>query len=322
MNTPRVENPETFGRVAVLMGGWSAEREVSLVSGEAVLAGLRRRGVDARGVDLDRKALKALLELETAGFDRVWIALHGAGGEDGVVQAVLGLLDIPYTGSGVLASALALDKARCKAVWAAQGIPTPSHRRLTADTDFPAVAADIGLPLFVKPVHEGSSLGMTRVVAAEDLETAYRAAAAYDTAILAERLIEGEEYTAAILDGQVLPLLRIEVTEGFYDYRAKYQSEATRFHCPCGLPEDREVRLAELSLRAFEAVGAAGWGRVDFMIDAEGQPWFLELNTVPGMTSHSLVPMAAAAAGIDFDELVWRILATTLDRREDGDAPA
>lgn len=310
---------ETFGRVAVLMGGWSAERPVSLMTGEAVLAGLLRRGVDAHGVDAGRKTL---LELETAGFDRVWIALHGAGGEDGVAQAVLELLQIPYTGSGVLASALSLDKGRCKSVWAAQGIPTPAHRLLTPDMDFTAVAADIGLPLFVKPVHEGSSLGMTRVDAADDLETAYRAAAVYDDEILVERLIEGEEYTAAILDGQVLPLLRIEVTEGFYDYRAKYESGATRYHCPCGLPEDREAELAALSLRAFEAVDAAGWGRVDFMLDAEGQPWFLELNTVPGMTSRSLVPMAAAAAGIDFDELVWRILVTTLEQREDGDDAA
>lgn len=311
--------PETFGRVAVLMGGWSAEREVSLVSGRAVLEGLQRRGVDAHGVDVDRETL---LGLKDAGFDRAWIALHGAGGEDGVAQAVLELLQIPYTGSGVLASALAMDKGRCKSVWAAQGIPTPSHRYLSADADFPGVAADIGLPLFVKPVHEGSSLGMTRVDVAEDLETAYRAAAAYDTEVLAERLIEGEEYTATILDGQVLPLLRIEVTEGFYDYHAKYESEATRYHCPCGLPEDREAELAALSLRAFEAVDAGGWGRVDFMLDAEGQPWFLELNTVPGMTSHSLVPMTAAAAGIDFDELVWRILAATVDRREDNHAAA
>lgn len=315
----RTDNPRDFGRVAVFMGGWSAEREISLVSGEAVLAGLERRGVDAHGVDVDRGNL---LRFDTRGFDRVWVALHGPGGEDGVVQAVLELMEIPYTGSGVLASALGLDKGRCKAVWTAHGIPTPPHRYLTADTDFPGVAEDIGLPLFVKPVHEGSSLGMTRVDAAEDLEAAYRAAAAYDTEILAERLIEGEEYTAAVLDGEVLPMLRIEVTEGFYDYRAKYESEATRFHCPCGLSEDREARLAELSLRAFEALGAAGWGRVDFMMDAGGQPWFLELNTVPGMTPHSLVPMAAAAAGIDFDELVWRILATTLDRREDGDAEA
>lgn len=304
-----------FGKVAVLMGGWSAEREISLQSGSAVLAALRRRGVDAVGVDVDRDRL---LGLRGEGFDRAWIALHGNGGEDGVAQAVLEVQGIAYTGSGVLASALAMDKYRCKALWAAQGIPTPPHRLLEEGIDFDAVADDLGLPLFVKPAAEGSSIGMSRVDTAADLPAAWRLAARFDATVLAERFIDGPEYTAAVLDRRVLPLLRIETPRGFYDYQAKYEAEDTRYHCPCGLPADEERRLAELSLKAFEALGARGWGRVDFMLDADGQPWFLELNTIPGMTSHSLVPMAAAAAGIDFEELVWRILATAGRGGEDS----
>lgn len=298
-----------FGKVAVLMGGWSAEREISLLSGKAVLAGLLEQGVDAVGVDVDRGRL---LGLRAEGFDRAWVALHGAGGEDGVVQAVLEVLGLPYTGSGVLASALALDKARCKSLWAGQGIPTPAYSLLEADTDFAAVAADLGLPIFVKPAREGSSLGMTKVESPGQLKPAWRAAAVYDSQVLAERFVAGPEYTAAILGERVLPLLRIEAAGSFYDYQAKYEDDRTRYHCPCGLPAAEETRLAALCLRAFRIAGATGWGRVDFMLDDAAAPWFLELNTVPGMSSHSLVPMAARAAGLSFDELVVRILETTL----------
>lgn len=297
--------PKDFGKVAVLFGGWSAEREISLASGKAVLSALQARGVDAHGVDVDRDRL---LNLKSEGFDTAWIALHGAGGEDGVAQAVLEVQGLAYTGSRVLASALAMDKARCKAVWVAKGIPTPAYRLLHANTDFDSVIKDLGLPLFVKPAGEGSSLGMSLVREAAQLQPAWELARKFDEDVLAERFIEGPEYTAAMLNGRVLPLLRIETTHGFYDYQAKYEVEDTAYHCPCGLSEDEEARLAKLCSTAFDAVGAQDWGRVDFMLDEDGQPWFLEVNTVPGMTSHSLVPKCAAAAGIDFEELVWRIL--------------
>lgn len=294
-----------FGRVAVLMGGWSAEREISLLSGAAVCAGLIERNIDAVAVDINRQRL---LGLKDEGFDRAWVALHGAGGEDGVAQAALELLGLPYTGSGILASALAMDKRRCKALWAGQGIPTPAWRLLDGDSDPAQVVAELGLPLFVKPAREGSSLGMTRVDDAQALAAAHAEAARYDTDVLGERYIAGPEYTAAVLGDQVLPMLRIEAAGGFYDYRAKYQCDTTRYHCPSGLSQAQEERFAELSLQAFRTVGARGWGRVDFLLDSDGEPWFLELNTVPGMTSHSLVPMAARAAGIGFPELVERIL--------------
>ncbi len=316
MNSPRIKDPKAFGRVAVLMGGWSAERPVSLDSGAAVHAGLVRRGVDAHAVDIDRSRL---LRLADEGFDRAWLALHGPGGEDGVAQAALELQGLEYTGSGVLACALSMDKARCKAIWAAQGIPTPAHRPLHADSDFAAVVDALGLPLFVKPAHEGSSIGMSRVDCLEDLEGAWRAAANFDADVMAEQYIAGPEYTAAIVDGRCLPLIRIETPRGFYDFEAKYAATDTLYHCPCGLERAREAELMRLSQRAFDVTGATGWGRVDFILDAAGQPWFLELNATPGMTSHSLVPMAARAAGMDFDELVWRILATTVTNEEQDD---
>ncbi len=309
----RVTNPADFGRVAVLYGGWAAEREVSLNSGAQVLAALQRQGVDAVGVDLDRDRL---LSLKSEGFDRVFNILHGPGGEDGTVQAVLNIMGLPYTGCGVLASALTMDKWRTKQIWSASDIPTPPYRLLTADTDFAAVAEELGLPIFVKPATEGSSIGMSRVDNAADLQGAWRKAAEFCPVVLAERFVEGGEYTAAIVDSpqglQSLPLLRIEADGTFYDYNAKYVSDNTRYHCPCGLPADQEADLAALARRAFDVVGAAGWGRVDFLLDAEGRPWFLELNTVPGMTSHSLVPMAAKQAGMDFDALTWRILETSM----------
>ena len=306
--TARIKNPQDFGRVAVLMGGWAPEREVSLVSGAAVLAGLKSKGVDAHAVDLTRERL---LGLKNEGFDRVFNVLHGAGGEDGVVQAVLEVIGLPYTGSGVFASALSMDKRATKLVWAAQGIPTPVHRIVTDTTDFKAVADELGLPIFVKPATAGSSIGLTKVTAANQLKTAYEEARKYDKVVLAERFVSGGEYTAAMLDGEALPLIRIEPDGEFYDYNAKYVSDNTHYHCPSGLPESQEAELKALSLRAFELTGASGWGRVDFMLDDDGHAWFLELNTVPGMTSHSLVPMAARAYGLSFDDLVWRVLETS-----------
>lgn len=298
-----------LGRVVVLYGGDSAEREVSLKSGAAVLAALQRAGVDALGYD---PAEGGLVGLEALNPDRVFIALHGRGGEDGTLQGALELLGIPYTGSGVLASALGMDKQRTKLVWQALGLPTPESEMLGPDSDWTAVVARLGLPLIVKPVHEGSTLGITIVDSAEDLARAYREAARFDPRVMAERFIRGEEYTVSLLGDQVLPAIRVEAAGGFYDYEAKYLSDETLYHLPCGLGEAEEAELAELSRRAFEVVGGEGWGRVDVMRDGEGRFWLIEVNTSPGMTDHSLVPQAAAHVGIDFEALVLRILATTL----------
>jgi D-alanine-D-alanine ligase len=309
--TPR--NAKSFGKVAVLYGGWAPEREVSLVSGAAVLEALRKQGVDAHGVDLTRERL---LRLRDEGFDRAFNVLHGVGGEDGVVQAALELMDLPYTGCGVLASALSMDKRVTKLVWAAQGIPTPMHRVLDEDSDFAQVANELGLPIFVKPADAGSSIGMTKVKRAADLAAAFAEARKYCGTVLAERFVSGGEYTCGILGDRALPLVRIEPDGEFYDYNAKYVSDNTRYHCPSGLPPEQEQALQALSLKAFGLLGGRGWGRVDFLLDAQGNPWFLELNTVPGMTSHSLVPMAARAAGLSFEALVWRVLETSF--RGDG----
>lgn len=309
MTGPRVRKAAEFGRVAVLMGGWSAERQVSLWSGQAVLDALRHRGVDAHGVDVDRRRL---LGLGSEGFDRVFIVLHGPGGEDGTVPALLEVAGLPYTGSGVLASALAMDKLRTKLVWSASGVPTPPYRVLREAGDLDGVVAALGLPLFVKPATEGSTIGVTKVTEAEALADAFRHARAYGATVLAERFIDGPEYTVSILGREALPLIRIETPGGLYDFQAKYQSDDTRYLCPCGLPAEQEVELQALAMRAFDVVGASGWGRVDLMLDGAGRPWFLELNTVPGMTSHSLVPIAAKAAGLTFEDLVWRILETTM----------
>lgn len=297
-----------FGRVGVLMGGWSAERRVSLVSGEAVLQALVTRGIDAHGVDVTRSSVRAVID---GGFDRVFIALHGRGGEDGVIQGLLEACGIPYTGSGVLASALAMDKLRTKRLWAGAGLPTPAFAVMTPDSDPDAIIDAVGLPLIVKPTNEGSSLGMSRVERREELLQAFEAARVFDTEVFAEAWVQGAEYTAAILGKRVLPLIRIETPNVFYDYEAKYHSEQTRYHCPAGLAAGSEAALAELARAAFAAPGCTGWGRVDLICDSKQQPWLIEVNTVPGMTDHSLVPMAAKAAGIDFAELVWRILADT-----------
>jgi len=294
-----------FGKVAVLMGGRSAEREISLMSGNAVLAALKRKGVDAHAFDTGDRDLH---ELRIQGFDRVFIALHGRYGEDGTVQGALELMGIRYTGSGVMASSLAMDKWRTKLVWIAAGIPTPRFVMLEADTDFKVVPKDLGLPLIVKPSREGSTIGLTKVSRAQDMEAAYRKALEYDDMVLAEEFIAGAEVTASILGEQALPLIRIEAPGGSYDYQAKYFSDETRYYCPSGLPAAQESRIQALALKASRILGCRGWGRVDVMLDAKGEPYLLEANTVPGMTGHSLVPMAAKVAGIQFDDLVVRIL--------------
>ncbi|MGQ4880311.1 D-alanine--D-alanine ligase [Billgrantia sp. LNSP4103-1] len=301
---------QQFGRVAVLYGGNSAEREVSLKSGAAVLAALERSGVDAFGYD---PAEGGLVGLEALAPDRVFIALHGRGGEDGTLQGALELLGIPYTGSGVLASALGMDKQRTKQIWQAEGLPTPESLMLADDADWDGIVAQLGLPLIVKPVHEGSTLGISIVESREALKSAYQEAARFDARVMAERFIRGEEYTVSLLGGRVLPAIRVEVPSGFYDYEAKYLSNDTRYHLPCGLDAEREAALGELCRRAFVAVGGEGWGRVDVMRDREGGFWLIEVNTSPGMTDHSLVPQSAAHAGIGFDELVLRILRTSLE---------
>ncbi|WP_163574961.1 D-alanine--D-alanine ligase [Halomonas faecis] len=298
-----------YGRVAVLYGGHSAEREVSLKSGAAVLSALERQGVDAVGYDPAKGGLSGL---ETLAPDRVFIALHGRGGEDGTLQGALELLGIPYTGSGVLASALGMDKQRTKFVWQALGLPTPAARLLEADADWDAVVAELGLPLIVKPVHEGSTLGISIVDGRDALEAAYHEAARFDAKVMAERFVAGKEYTVSLLGDTILPAIRVEVPGGFYDYEAKYVSNETLYHLPCGLSSADEATLGELCRDAFEAIGGEGWGRIDAMRDERGGFWLLEVNTVPGMTDHSLVPQSAAHAGLDFDALVLRILDTTL----------
>ncbi|MBK7540389.1 MAG: D-alanine--D-alanine ligase [Candidatus Competibacteraceae bacterium] len=308
-----VTDPAAFGKVAVLMGGWSAEREVSLKSGAAVLAALRAREVNAHGIDADRAVLNAL----AAGkFDRAFIILHGRGGEDGVVQGALEMLGIPYTGSGVLASALGMDKLRTKQLWLGMGLPTPPYRRVDSAGELAAAAGELGLPLAVKPSREGSSIGISRVDEASQVSGAWERAAACDSPVLVEPWIVGQEYTGAVLQGEALPLIRLETPRAFYDYEAKYHADDTRYLCPCGLPAAREAELRELVRRAYAAVGGYGWGRVDLLVDGQGQPRLLEVNTVPGMTDHSLVPMAARATGVNFEALVWRILETSLSRAE------
>jgi len=297
--------PADFGKVGVLLGGKSAEREVSLKSGGMVLAALRGRGVDAHPFDPAERGLDALLD---ARYDRVFIALHGRFGEDGTVQGVLEWLGIPYTGSGVLASALAMDKLRAKLVWQARGLPTPPYEILPASADMAAVAGRLGLPLMVKPVSEGSSLGMSKVRAAAALEEAYALAVNYDRVVMAEKFVEGMELTVGILGDEVLPIIKLETPRDFYDYQAKYIADDTRYILPCGLPPARERDLQALSREAFAALGCRGWGRVDLMLDAAGAPYLLEVNTAPGMTDHSLVPMAARAAGLSYDDLCLRIL--------------
>jgi D-alanine-D-alanine ligase len=294
-----------FGKVAVLLGGKSAEREVSLKSGSMVLAALRKKGVDAHPFDPKDKDLSDLLKER---FARVFIALHGGFGENGTVQGVLEWLGIPYTGSGVLASALAMDKLRTKRLWAADGLPTAAYEVLEKGSNLKAVAKRLGVPMFVKPASEGSSVGMTKVKKAADLEEAYALAVNYDPVVLAERFIDGPELTVAIVGERVLPIIRIETPREFYDYEAKYIANDTRYLIPCGVSEKKEKELQALCLKAFQALGCRGWGRVDLMLDKRGKPYLLEINTSPGMTDHSLVPMAARAVGISYEDLCVKVL--------------
>jgi D-alanine-D-alanine ligase len=295
-----------FGKVAVLLGGKSAEREISLMSGNGVLKALRSKGVDAHAFD---PAERDLADLRREGFERCFIALHGRGGEDGTVQGALEMLGIPYTGSGVMGSAIGLDKWRTKLIWLAGGLPTPRYRILSAGDDWSEVARELGLPLIVKPANEGSTLGLTKVTATGQLPAAYELAAKrYHDIALAEEFIDGPEYTASILGAQALPLIRIEAPQGNYDYQHKYFSDATRYLCPCGLAAEKEESLKDLALRAFHLIGCSGWGRIDLMLDAAQNPWLLEVNTAPGMTGHSLVPMAARAVGLAYEDLCVRIL--------------
>ncbi|HET7634524.1 MAG TPA: D-alanine--D-alanine ligase [Burkholderiales bacterium] len=304
---PSPLTPHKHGKVAVLMGGPSAEREISLMSGRAVLDAMLDHGVDAQAFD---PAERALCDLKRDGFERAFIALHGRFGEDGTVQGALETMKIPYTGSGVMASALAMDKWRTKLVWLAAGIPTPRHLILDAQSDWVHVAHTLGLPLIVKPAHEGSTLGLTKVGSIEQLAPAYAAAAEYDPLVLAEEFVDGIELTAAILGEQALPLVRIDAPDGNYDYRNKYFTDATKYYCPCGIDADAESAIRRVALDAFRVLGCTGWGRADAILRADGSCSFLEMNTVPGLTGHSLVPMAAKQAGMTFAELALAILET------------
>lgn len=291
------------------MGGNSAEREVSLKSGAAVLAALQRQGVDAHAFD---PAKRSLGDLAMAEFDRVFIALHGRHGEDGCIQGALELMGLPYTGSGVMASAIGMDKWRTKLLWQAAGLPTPDWALLEANSDFAAIEKQLGLPIFVKPSREGSSIGMSKVKQPGELKAAYEKAAEFDSLVLAEKFVDGGEFTCAILGGQPLPMIHLVPKNEFYDYEAKYLRDDTEYRCPCDLPAEQEKAIQVLCLRAFNVVGCQGWGRVDVMLDSKANPYLLEINTSPGMTDHSLVPMSARVAGIDFDSLCLRILEMTL----------
>ena len=293
----------SFGKIAVLLGGKSGEREVSLKSGSAVLAALQAQGIDAEAFD---PAIRPLHDLEQ--YDAAFISLHGRFGEDGTMQGALELFGIPYTGSGVMASAIGMDKWRTKLIWHAAGVTTPAFEVVNADSDFAAIEKKLSLPLFVKPANEGSSIGISKVKVAGDLEAAYELAAKSDPLVIAEQFVGGGEYTVGILGDQVLPIVRIVPANEFYDFEAKYLRDDTQYLCPCGLPAAQEAKIQAEALQAFKAIGGTGWGRVDFLMDEAGKHYFLEVNTSPGMTDHSLVPMAAKAAGISFAELVKRIL--------------
>ncbi|MEQ1529229.1 MAG: D-alanine--D-alanine ligase [Methylococcales bacterium] len=303
-----MSKPEQFGRVAVLMGGSAAEREVSLRSGAAVYDALKRKGVDAVAVDVTGSLIEALANLKV---DRIFNIIHGRGGEDGVLQAILDVMGIPYTGSGVLASALSMDKLRTKLCWQGYGLVTPKWFLLKSAADIDACVAKLGFPVIVKPAQEGSSIGMSKAHNREELVKALQIASEYRCDVYAESWVTGKEYTVAVLNGEALPVIRLQTPNAFYDYEAKYKATTTQYHCPCGLPEEQEQQLRALALTAAEVVGVHGWARVDVFIDESGQYQLIEINTVPGMTDHSLVPMAAKQAGIDFDELVWRVLETS-----------
>lgn len=304
-----MSNASKFGKVAVLLGGKSAEREVSLDSGTAVLEALVRSGINAEAFDPQQRSVTELVN-----YDRAFIVLHGRGGEDGQIQGALEWLNVPYTGTGVQGSAIGMDKVKTKQVWQGSELPTAPYRIVTKDSDAADIVNALGLPLIIKPVHEGSSIGMSKVEKIEDFAEAIAKATEHDAVVMAEKWITGREYTIVVLNGQALPVIRLEPPQdvAFYDYEAKYQRNDVQYGIPCGLSEAEEQQLKALSLRAFQAVGASGWGRIDAMQDEQGNFWLLEVNTVPGMTSHSLVPKAAAAVGYSFDELCVAILEQTL----------
>ena len=303
-----IKKAEDFGRVAVLMGGSAAERPVSLKSGAAVYDALKRKGVNAVAIDVTGSPIEALAGQK---FDRVFNIIHGRGGEDGVLQAVLEVLGIAYTGSGVMASALTMDKLRTKLCWQGYGLATPRWYVLKSVDDIDSCIEKLGFPVIVKPAQEGSSIGMSKAVNREELIKALVLASEFRCDVYAEAWVTGKEYTVAILNGNALPIIRLQTPNAFYDYEAKYQANTTQYHCPCGLTEDQEKQLGDLAVKAGEVVGIKGWARVDVFVDDSGQYQLIEINTVPGMTDHSLVPMAAKQAGIDFEELVWRILETS-----------
>jgi D-alanine-D-alanine ligase len=308
----RVTSAADFGKTAVLLGGDSAEREISLLSGNAVLAALKRRGVDAHGFDPKEKSLSALV---SEGFARGWNSLHGPGGEDGLMQGALEWLGVPYTGSGVLASALTMDKLKTKRVVVGAGYTAPSYAVLSSEADLQPALKRIGLPMMIKPASQGSSVGMSKVKTAEELPRAYAEAAAVDPIVFAEAFVSGDEYTVAVLQDRALPSIRIVPATEFYDYQAKYFRDDTQYFCPSGLSDAEEAELQAAALAAFKVTDCFGWGRVDFMRDRSTKNfYFIEINTTPGMTDHSLVPMAARQAGIDFEELVWRVLETSFSR--------
>ena len=306
-----IVNASEFGHVAVMLGGHSSEREVSLNTGTAVLEALLAKGVDAHAWD---PAEKTMTEFIAADFDRVWIALHGPGGEDGALQGLLQWLDVPYTGSGVMASALAMDKVRSKHLFRAAGIPTPDYAAVKTTGEASVAAEQIGFPLIIKPSGQGSSVGMAKVFAREELNAAVEDALQYGDTVLLETCVAGEEFTVAVLQGKALPSIRISTPRVFYDYRAKYESDRTEYICRGTASDEEETVYAELAMAAFNELGCSGWGRVDFMTGADKQPLVLEVNTVPGMTSHSLVPMAAREDGVSFEDLCWRILETSFEK--------
>ena len=310
MSPVKIKDPRQFGRVAVLMGGIAAEKEISINSGMAVFNALKRQAVDVIAIDI---ADNLFLALKDQQITRVFNSLHGRGGEDGVLQAVLELMKLPYTGSGLTASALTMDKLKTKLCWRGLNLPTPEWFLLNNASDIEACIEVLGFPLIVKPTKEGSSLGMSKATNRQQLLQAFGEASKYDCDVYAESWVQGDEYTVAILNDEPLPVIRLETMNDFYDYQAKYESNTTQYHCPCGLEPQQEEALQQLALKAYKGLDVTGWGRVDVFIDKNNKPQLIEINTVPGMTKHSLVPMAAAKSGIDFDNLVWRILETSME---------
>lgn len=308
MMTQRISSASQFGRVAVLMGGRSAEREISLISGSAVLAALQQQGVDAYGIDV---SFDICHQLSSGQFDRVFVVMHGRGGEDGEIQGFLQAINMPYTGSNVTASVLSMNKRISKQNWEQQGLPTAAYESVNAETDAETLVSRLGLPLIIKPVNEGSSIGMSKVKDVAQVQAAIELALKYDADVIAEQWITGEEYTVGILADEALPVIRLKTPNEFYDFDAKYKANTTEYLCPAGLDADAENQCRQLALQAFNALGMQGWGRIDLMRDSNGQFYLLEANSVPGMTDHSLVPMAAKQAGISFEQLVWRILETS-----------